>query len=54
MRNRCIVYSTGGQLEVGARAGHLEEYAVVSGVVAEAADLAQPEVLGLSGDAELH
>src|SRR4051812_27769913 len=55
----------GGQLEVGARARHLKEDAVVAVVVAEPADLDQAEAvaverdqrleaLGVAGDAQLH
>src|SRR3954464_15209300 len=64
-RDRGAVPAAPGQLEVGAGAGQLEEDAVVAGVVAEAADLRQPEAvaveghelgeaLGVAGPAQLH
>ena len=65
MRRRGAVPAARRQLEVGTGAGHLEEHAVIAVVIAEAADLGEPEAVaverddlvqavGVPGDAHLH
>jgi hypothetical protein len=65
VRIRWAVTAAGGELEMRAAPGHLQEHAVVSLVITEATDLDQPEAVAIeadelvqsacvTGDAQLH
>jgi hypothetical protein len=50
MRNRSWVIATGRQLELGARAGDLEEHAVVAGMIVKSAGLGETHLISIEAD----